>query len=479
MTTKVPAIPPVSGGDVNYILSNIKMLLDVREGRSGDSLDANVTYRDLVGLGLAQDPSGQVVYTGRTAVTTGLPVRPFGVDADGYDPTADLTPPPAPVNVAASGSIGVIYLSWDLPQYRNHSYAEIWRSGINDIGTATFIGTAASQGFVDVPGDSIVRYYWVRFVSRADVRGPYSQESVSGIASVDPAVVIRAVEGQINESSLSQSLATRINRLDQNVDVVGSIQNALAVERRVREDNDGNLYAQYTVKIDQNGHVSGFGLASETVNGTTTSAFIIRADKFAVVDPSSSSNNLTNSPSADAVPFAVVGETVYLKSAMIQDASISSAKIASLVANKITAGFINAVVGINGGKVYGGEFFAGGSVTVQTDGSGNVTGFTPSDPTVKIQSGDVTVVASSLKVSNSATGTPTDYTPFEVVNGVVYIKSAMIQNATITLAQIDTANITSLSSIKANMGTITAGKMQSTDNKFVIDLDNKTISIET
>jgi hypothetical protein len=28
------------------------------------------------------------------------------------------------------------------------------------------------------------------------------------------------------------------------------------------------------------------------------------------------------------------------------------------------------------------------------------------------------------------------------------------------------------------MGTITAGKMQSNDGKFVIDLDNKTISIE-
>jgi hypothetical protein len=302
---------------------------------------------------------------------------------------------------------------------------------------------------------------------------------VSASASLDPAVVISAVQGQINESSLAQSLASRINRLDQGVDVVGSVQNALAVERRVREDNDGNLYAQYTVKIDQNGHVSGFGLASETVSGITTSAFIIRADKFAVVDPTSTSNNLTNSPTSDAVPFAVVNGTVYLKAAMIQDATITSAKIASLVANKITAGFINAVVGINGGKVYGGEFFAGGTVTVQTDGSGNVTGFTPSNPTVKIQSGNVTVVASSLKVSNSATGTPTDYTPFEVVNGVVYIKSAMIQNASISLAQIDTANITSLSSIKANMGTITAGKMQSTDGKFVIDLDNKTISIET
>jgi predicted phage tail protein len=316
-------------------------------------------------------------------------------------------------------------------------------------------------------------------------------------------LVIRAIEGQINESSLAQSLATRIQRVEGDVNNVTSIQRAVATLNNVtttkietvnatigdlsttvqqevtaRVNADNSLFAQYTVKIDQNGHVSGFGLASETVDGTTTSAFIIRADKFAVVDPSSTANDLTNSPSDDAVPFAVVNGTVYLKAAMIQDATITSAKIASLVANKITAGYINAVVGINGGKVYGGEFFAGGTVSVSTDGSGNVTGFTPSNPTVKIQSGNVTVVASSLKVSNSATGTPTDYTPFEVVNGVVYIKSAMIQNASITLAKIDTANITSLSSIKANMGTITAGKMQSSDGKFVIDLDNKTISIE-
>jgi hypothetical protein len=164
---------------------------------------------------------------------------------------------------------------------------------------------------------------------------------------------------------------------------------------------------------------------------------------------------------------------------MIQDASISSAKIASLVANKITSGYINAIIGINGAKVYGAELYSGGSVTAQTDASGNVTGFTPSNPTVKVSGGNATFVASSFKVANSATGTPTDYTPFEVVNNVVYIKTAMIKNASISLAQIDTANITNLSSIKADMGTITAGKLQSTDGKFVIDLNNKTISIET
>jgi hypothetical protein len=164
---------------------------------------------------------------------------------------------------------------------------------------------------------------------------------------------------------------------------------------------------------------------------------------------------------------------------MIQDASISSAKISSLTANKITTGYINAVVGVNGGQVYGGSFYAGGTTTVNTDGYGNVIGFTANNPTVKITNGDFTAVASSFVVANSATGTPTNYIPFEVINNVVYIKNSQIQNAAITLAKIDTATITSLSALTANMGTITAGKMQSTDGKFVIDLTNKTISIET
>jgi len=59
------------------------------------------------------------------------------------------------------------------------------------------------------------------------------------------------------------------------------------------------------------------------------------------------------------------------------------------------------------------------------------------------------------------------------------ITNALIADATIDLAKIDTATITDLSAITADMGVITAGKMQSDDGLFVIDLDNKTISIET
>lgn len=40
-------------------------------------------------------------------------------------------------------------------------------------------------------------------------------------------------------------------------------------------------------------------------------------------------------------------------------------------------------------------------------------------------------------------------------------------------------SVTSLDAITANLGTITAGKMQSTDGKMVVDLDSKIIRIET
>jgi len=58
------------------------------------------------------------------------------------------------------------------------------------------------------------------------------------------------------------------------------------------------------------------------------------------------------------------------------------------------------------------------------------------------------------------------------------ITNVKIADATIALAKIDTATITNLSAIKADMGTITAGKLQSTDGKMVVDLDSKFIKIE-
>lgn len=210
---------------------------------------------------------------------------------------------------------------------------------------------------------------------------------------------------------------------------------ALEVNATTQGSEIDGLQGQYTVKIDNAGHVSGFGLASTTVSGTPSSAFIVRADKFAIVDPASTANNLTNDPSANAVPFAVVGGNTYIKTAFIQDASITDAKITNLTASKITAGYVNAAIGVNGGKVYGAELYAGGTTTVNTDGSGNVTGFTANNPTVKIASGNAEFVVDNFAIKQLATSTSTT-TPFEVVSNQVRIKTALIGDATIGFAKI-------------------------------------------
>jgi len=57
--------------------------------------------------------------------------------------------------------------------------------------------------------------------------------------------------------------------------------------------------------------------------------------------------------------------------------------------------------------------------------------------------------------------------------------STFIEDAAIDLAHIKVATIDDLSSLAVDAGTITAGVLRSSDSKFVIDLDNKTISIET
>ena len=104
----------------------------------------------------------------------------------------------------------------------------------------------------------------------------------------------------------------------------------------------GDLEGQYSVKIDANGHVAGFGLSNTLTTAGPSSAFIVRADKFAVIDPASVADGLgTTSPTAANIPFFIQGGTTYIKAAAILDASITDAKIGTLSADKITSGSIS------------------------------------------------------------------------------------------------------------------------------------------
>ena len=77
---------------------------------------------------------------------------------------------------------------------------------------------------------------------------------------------------------------------------VGNLTSAIQVESIARASQTGELYAQYTVKTDVAGLISGFGLASTASNASVSSAFGIRANRFFLSPPSfaSATNPGTN-----------------------------------------------------------------------------------------------------------------------------------------------------------------------------------------
>jgi hypothetical protein len=72
------------------------------------------------------------------------------------------------------------------------------------------------------------------------------------------------------------------------------------------------LRAQYTIKVQAGGAMAGIGLSAEEVNGKTTSAFIIMADKFAIVSPSYNAGQM-RTPRPEDVVFGVDGDGIYLQ----------------------------------------------------------------------------------------------------------------------------------------------------------------------
>lgn len=227
--TKVASVPAATKDNLLDVARALKNIVDVREGKIGNPLDANVTYRDLIGAGVV------ALRPGWSSKSPTAPIMPPVADPDGYDPTTDLIPPPPPANFTATGLFAMVQLQWDTPTYRNHAYAEIWRAETNALGNAIKIATSNTSFYADNLGTGATRYYWVRFVSQANIKGPY--QSVDGVAATtasDPALIISSLTGQITQSQLHNSLGTRINLIDADSSVLGSVNYRVAAEASAR-----------------------------------------------------------------------------------------------------------------------------------------------------------------------------------------------------------------------------------------------------
>ena len=182
--------------------------------------------------------------------------------------------------------------------------------------------------------------------------------------------------------------------------------------------------------------------------GTTSDAPFFQLDQPTVIDG-------VTIPAGTYIKTAFIVDGAITR-AKIGDAAIDNAKIANVDAGKITTGYLDA------------DRIEAESITASMIDSRGLS--------IKDANGNIILAAGSPLAVGNVSGLGAFATLSKITGTNV---STYIANAAIDLAQIDTASINNLSSIKADVGTVTAGVLRSSDSKFVIDLNNKTISIET
>ena len=270
-----------------------------------------------------------------------------------------------------------------------------------------------------------------------------TSKNAAGVSAA--AALVSQNAAATSESNASGSAASASSTLTNiNSVVANAASAAVSTEATARINADDKLFAQYTVKVDTNGYVSGYGLASTLRDANPTSEFSVRADKFYIANPAGPSI-------APAVPFIVrttaatingvsVPVGVYITDGFIQNGTITTAKIGNAAIDTAKIGDAQ----ITTAKI------GDGQITTAKIGSAQIT-------TAKIGDGQITAakigdaeissakIANSIQSSNYAAGS----------TGWIINKTGAVefQNATLR------------------------GTLKSTDGLFVIDTVNKIISI--
>jgi DNA-binding Xre family transcriptional regulator len=160
---------------------------------------------------------------------------------------------------------------------------------------------------------------------------------------------IAAVNGnlaglQTQQTTTANNVAALTRSLTTLQTTVGDNTIALQTEATVRANADNDIYGKYSVKIDNNGYVTGFGLISTSNNSTPFSEFLVRADRFAIASPAGPGV-------APKVPFIVTTQPTLRPDGVVVQPGvyIDNAVIKDLYGAYIEAGYFRA------GKIYTGS----------------------------------------------------------------------------------------------------------------------------
>jgi len=105
-------------------------------------------------------------------------------------PQGNLTTPPKVTGLVADGALASIIIGWINPVFPNYSHTELWRASIDDIGQAVMIQQTPVESYIDMVGSGSTKYYWARAVSTAGVKGDWNAAAgVQGRTGFDPTYV--------------------------------------------------------------------------------------------------------------------------------------------------------------------------------------------------------------------------------------------------------------------------------------------------
>ena len=188
---------------------------------------------------------------------------------------------------------------------------------------------------------------------------------------------------------------------------------AIETEATVRASETAGLLAQYTVKVEANGYVSGFGLANTLNNGVPISSFIVKADRFSIAAPGSTAIvPFAVQASAQTVNGVSVPAGVYMDSAYINNVTALWGRFGTLVADKIQATEITAARLLTGalkvGTIISSTSYVAGSNgwQIKADGSAEFSGVVVRGHVVATSGsiGGVNVYGGSIQSANWTTG---------------------------------------------------------------------------
>lgn len=289
---RLPALPAVNAQDpsLRNWISAVAERLEVREGSRGNPFERAVTLRDL------------------EAATAGLVQI---TDSGKPDPNAANT---IPLGNGLSASINIDRF---VESIRN---TRLFRDLLKRLDDPTRFDDLASE----------IRTVLLRSIAdEASKRGADIQRVDTKIEDVNRSLAMTVQEitaalgsnaagireVQASYVSSTEATATKVTQLESSLGNYyqdGSTGRVRLEEQLTTQANYVNgLRGQYTLKIQAGGALAGFGLAASEVNGVPESAFIISADKFAIVAPDYS-GGLTFNPSANNVPFGVDTNGIYL-----------------------------------------------------------------------------------------------------------------------------------------------------------------------